>query len=172
MSTLMRMYGHLLYTTKGLEHTSHLTLAVMKTQEILIDWMTARVKWEVCSKPTSPSSVVRIHLYGRSVSSGLFAYQTLYLIGMWFYENQWANIIRYIHMLKRLEYSSNGDTYFTLNNEHGWEWPMLSIEETNTHTHSIVITEPRQVRFSIRFLQMFRLRFANATQVWLCTSTR
>ena len=37
----------------------------------------------------------------------------------------------------------------------------------NKHALMITITTEQEVRFSIRFLQMFQCRFANATQVFV-----
>ena len=50
--------------------------------------------------------------------------------------------------------------------------PMYLVKKSTTHALPITITKSGEVRYSIRYLQMFHCRFASATRVLLCKSNR
>ena len=62
---------------------------------------------------------------------------------------------------------SNNNNFSTFINEPNWEY-LCNQLRINKHALPIFITKAREVQFSILFLQMFRCRFANATQVLMC----
>ena len=80
----------------------------------------------------------------------VFSIRPLYLIGMWFSEDQRANIVK-THVQRSWTTSSNIKNYYTLNIEHNWE--DLCILTTMTYS--------RELRSS----HMFHHEFVNATQL-------
>jgi hypothetical protein len=98
-----------------------------------------------------------------------FLIRHLYLIGVWFSEDQRTNTIKR-HACKRLDYIANVVNYSTLNIEHVscLEDHLCIHQEINRHALHITITNSREVQLSIQPLVMPHCTFANVTQLPLC----
>ena len=94
----------------------------------------------------------------------LYFIGSLYLIGVWFSENQWTNIIT-THVYKIFF------NYFTLNSQHDWEDLCIQLRNQQTCTFDNN-NEFKGSPILFRFLVILHCGFVVATKVWLCKSNR
>jgi hypothetical protein len=95
------------------------------------------------------------------VMQSLFLIRYIYLMGVWFGEDQIINTIKTQVLLRGWTTSSNFINHSTLQNEHKWA-DHIFIEETNKHAPLTTIKYSGEVRF---LLMLHISRFAYATQV-------